>query len=906
VVSRGRVNIRVGSSVGGDDYFAEATLRPGTYSFAIASTGNWTVEYSANTEYRSLVDSVSIESSGAMAVDTTWVSSDLHLLRHEQSADVTFVAADGYSGKRIERYSTESWGMAQYDPLDGPFGNVNVTTKRLTGSTLTGNITLTSDQPLFKSGHEGALFQMTSVGQTVSVSVTAVSQFSSHIRVTGADKTEREFQIVITGTWDGTIVVQRSVGEPGSWTTVKGLDFTSNTDETYKDKLVNQIVYYRIGADATPAWTSGTAECSLSYDSGGLNGIVRVDCVFSATESSASVLSALGSTESTELWREGDWSTLRGFPSAVGFHEGRLWWAGKAKVWGSISDAYESFDPEEEGDSGPINRSIATGAVDKIEWLGSLGALIIGAQGREISAKTNSLEAPLTPTNFNLRDVSQQGSAGVQAVKIDSEYAFVQKSQERVYGLGYTTDSVSLTYQSEDMTVLVPEMGRPSIVRMAVQRQPDTRIHCLRSDGTVALLVHDKAEDVAAWIDVETCGTVEDVAVLPSTGEDAVYYLTRRELNDSTGLFLEKWAQEVEARCYPISAYMSLCVDCSDASTSDFIESITVDGQEILGRPVYCQDSNEETATVIAGNLIGANAFDLNLASYDDKFFYTFNESDNMQMLFLKVDGTSFYLWGQTEENLYQYDMTTAWDLSTAFYTGLSFSPSNETTLIERNPIAFSSDGSKLYVMEDEFSGTQKIFQYTLETPWSLETVTYDEKSADFDQLGALTPDIQGITFKNDGTRIYLVSLLHGGVYQVDLTTAWDISTVDFSSDKFFDTTNEDGTPNGVEFHPDGSIMWYIGTVVGDIFEYNLSTAWDISTATYNGVSYDIEAIVGSDNYDKGAFHSFRFSPNGCDFFIADECHFKGVYQLDIAAACGTPSGPCVVTEAASIVTCTS
>jgi hypothetical protein len=34
-----------------------------------------------------------------------------------------------------------------------------------------------------------------------------------------------------------------------------------------------------------------------------------------------------------------------------------------------------------------------------------------------------------------------------------------------------------------------------------VQRQPDTRVHFVRSDGTVALLVFDKVEQVICWIE---------------------------------------------------------------------------------------------------------------------------------------------------------------------------------------------------------------------------------------------------------------------------------------------------------------------------------------------------------------------------------------------------------------------
>ncbi|HDZ73695.1 MAG TPA: hypothetical protein ENH55_13200 [Aurantimonas coralicida] len=564
VIARGRVNLRIGSSAGADDYFREASLRPGTYSLAIASTGNFYIEFSANTYYRSLVESIAVESSGDMVIGTTWAGADLSRLRWDPSADVIFVANSSYQQKRIERYGAESWGMADYEPQDGPFRNPNITAKRLTPSALQGNITLECDKPLFDPNHIGALFRITSVGQEVSITLSGADQWSDPIRVTGVDLGSdgttdhtRTFDISITAssTFTATVRLQRSQGSTDDWGDIRSpsLIWTNTTaTKSFDDQKDNEIIFYRIGVGST--YTSGSPVCALSIPSGGITGIVRITSVAAATESSASVLVALGSTRPTELWQEGEWSDFRGWPSAVSFHEGRLYWAGKAKIWGSISDAYESFDPDVEGDSGVINRSIAFGAVDNIEWLASLGRLIIGTGMRELQAKTGSLDEPITPSNFNLRDISNQGSGNVQAVKVDKRLLSVQQGGVRVMETGYSGES--LDYETADRTVLVPEMGEPSIARMAVQRQPDTRIHCVRgaTDGTVAVLVSDPAEDVTAWIDIETGdadginGVIEEVAVLPDSVEDAVYYIVRREINGSTVRYLEKWAQEAQGR----------------------------------------------------------------------------------------------------------------------------------------------------------------------------------------------------------------------------------------------------------------------------------------------------------------------------------------------------------------------
>lgn len=61
-------------------------------------------------------------------------------------------------------------------------------------------------------------------------------------------------------------------------------------------------------------------------------------------------------------------------------------------------------------------------------------------------------------------------------------------------------------------------------------------------NGTVAVLVRDPAEDLKAWVVVETDGTVEDVVTLPGDEEDRVYYVVNRN-----GIrCLERWAKESE------------------------------------------------------------------------------------------------------------------------------------------------------------------------------------------------------------------------------------------------------------------------------------------------------------------------------------------------------------------------
>lgn len=576
VVSRGEIVLRVGSSTGDDDYVSETTLGTGTHSLAFTPGANFSIRVMNRTLYAALVDSITVEAAGVLELPIPWQTADLSLIRRVQSGDVLYVACKGYQQRKIERRGVHSWSVVLYQPKTGPFRLANITPTTITPSGLKGDITLTASKPLFKSGHIGALFRLTSAGQIATAAITAGNQFTDPIEVTGVGG-QRAFSILITGTFSATFTLQYSVGAPGTWVDAK--TYTTATAVSYNDQLDNQILFYRIGIKSGD-YTSGSANATLSFSSGSSTGIVRVTGFSSQTSVTALVLDALGGTDATSEWTEGSWSDFRGWPSAVNLHEGRLWWHGLS-VYGSISDDYENFDDSVEGDSGTIQRSIGEGPIETINWALSLNRMLVGTPSVETSARSSSFDEPLTPTNFNLKPSSTQGSSAVDAVRMDKNGIYVQRSTTHLFELSY--DLNSNDYVSEDLTLLVPELNSAGIVGIAIQRKPDTRIHCWRADGTVGLLVFDKAENVTCWCNVTTLGFVEDVNILPGVTEDRVYYIVRRTVNGQTVRYREKWALESECTGLPMAKHADAHVMYAGAATQTIGGLSHLEGQLVYG-----------------------------------------------------------------------------------------------------------------------------------------------------------------------------------------------------------------------------------------------------------------------------------------------------------------------------------
>jgi hypothetical protein len=556
VVAIGEVKFFIGTASVTDDSIYPATyLKRGVHvvAFEVPETIIRFV-FRSNSKTPAVISSFTAHS-GAwgtkwLTLTTPWLTSSVmgintvRSLRYCQSADVMFFACENKQPFRIERHYSAtpnlSWSLVTAMSSDGPWQYQDNRGISMTAAGLTGITTITASSPYFKSTNVGSFFKLSSVGQKVETSITGTSEsWSDPIRVTGIDN-GRIFVRTLTGTWTGTVTLQRSVSEPGDWVDVT--TFTANSSANYDDTLDNQIIYYRIGCKAS-GLASGTVTLTLNYASGSIDGIGEVMSIYSSTVAIVSVVQAFGSTTATEEWSESLWSDRRGYPSCVTLFDGRLWYAGDDLIVSSVSDDYSSFDPDTVGDSGPIRRSIGTGAVARVNWMLPVGTLIIGTDTAEVAARASSIDEPLTPTATSLRTIiSRLGSPEIAAIQLDDGGVFVDGSGIRIHEIAIAEGS--FRYASNDLTSFCPEIGSPGIIKLALQRQPDTRIHCLRSDGTVAIFVYDKAEKVSCWLEYEQDGGyVDDIAVLPGTVEDEVYYVVNR----GSERFLERWALESEA-----------------------------------------------------------------------------------------------------------------------------------------------------------------------------------------------------------------------------------------------------------------------------------------------------------------------------------------------------------------------
>lgn len=579
VIERGPVKLRVGSTSGGDEYIAETTLRTGTHSLAFTPTGNFYIEFFSKAQTLKRVDSCTIEGAGVMTLPTIWPEASLDLMRFAQSADVVFVACSGLRPQRIERRSNRSWSVVRYQPNNGPFTATATRDLKLTPSVTEGNGTLTASGALFNANHVGTLFSLYHEGFNCTTPLAGEDQFTEAFKVTGVaysaerQYSDRNFQYTITGTWAGTLRWQRSFdGETTGFKRFRKQDATdvetitgNVADVNNDDQDDNAIVWYKLGFEPG-SYTSGTATVAVTYDGSGGTGVCRVTGYNSATSVNIEVLDNFNAAAATSDWRECEWSDTQTWPSAVTFAEGRLWWSGEDRIWGSVSDDYENFDDETEGDSGPIARSIATGGVNTTQWMLGLQRLLIGTDGSISTCKSSSLDEPLTPSNLSIKDSSSTGAAPVDPVKVDTRGLFVERAGKSLMELSF--DGTSGDYNATQLSKLATDVFDAGVRTVAVQRRPDTRIWLVMNDGTCVCVVYEPLEEVLAFIPVVTDGEFESVAVIPAANQDRVYFSVKRTINSGTVRYIEKMAKDSEVTPSTLCKVMDSFKTASPGGTS--------------------------------------------------------------------------------------------------------------------------------------------------------------------------------------------------------------------------------------------------------------------------------------------------------------------------------------------------
>ena len=289
-------------------------------------------------------------------------------------------------------------------------------------------------------------------------------------------------------------------------------------------------------------------------------------------------------------------------------------------------------------------------------------------------------------------------------------------------------------------------------------------------------------------------------------------------------------------------------------SSATFVQSFSVNAQETIPTGVtFKPDGTKMYVCGTTGDGVDeytlSTPWDVSTATFS--FFLSLASQDTgPQAIFFKPDGSRLYMLGGTGDGINEYDLS-------------GFSVAAQDTA--PTDVFFKPDGLKMYVLGDT---DNDINEYNLSTAWDVSTAVFLQNFS----VAAQDINPAGLFFKPDGTKMYMTGISSDSVHEYDLSVAWDVSTAVLLQS--FSVTTEERSPEGVFFKPDGTKMFITGSSDRDVYEYDLSTAWDISTATFSKL------------FDLGAYASFPeglfFRNDGTKMFIIGSGYDK-VFEFSLA-----------------------
>lgn len=264
-----------------------------------------------------------------------------------------------------------------------------------------------------------------------------------------------------------------------------------------------------------------------------------------------------------------------------------------------------------------------------------------------------------------------------------------------------------------------------------------------------------------------------------------------------------------------------------------------------------------------------STAWDISTATFDGTIGATgaFTPTTTPQGVFFKPDGTKMFIVKTSGDDVGEYTLSTAWDLTTASFVRDFYIGTQEAS---PQDLFFRDDGLKMYVVG---SANNNVYEYTLSTAWDVSSASFAQSFSVVTQEGYTT----GLTFKPDGTKMYVTGWNSDSVNEYDLSTAWDISTASFL--QAFSVLSQESLVMGVTFKSDGTVMYVCGYTGDGIDAYTLSTAWDVSTATFSAFS---SLVLPGASSPEGIF----FDSTGTKLYVANSANpFVGVAGHTLSTA---------------------
>lgn len=452
-------------------------------------------------------------------------NANLNQITYTQKGDFMFIAHRTFLCRELVRTGLTSFEMRLFEfdeSIDGnkkyqPYYNFQGAGTTIAASASSGTVTLTCSQNYFDAAHAGTRLL---IGETEAIisayisatQVTAVLQGTLKTQLdidalkTKKDSDKVEVTHVLHGLANGAAVV---IAEAGGLGGIGASDINGS-------RTISRII------DANKYEITAGASATSEADGGG----------------SPTIESSSPTTE----WYEQSYSSYRGFPQAITFHEDRLWFGGTPSqpdgLWGSKTGHYYNFDIGKAEDDDAIDIDASVGVTNQIRHLVSNRDLQVFASQSEFYVPAFQ-DAPVTPSKAKVSLQTPVGSGYVRPQSLDGATLFVQATgtavREYIFSdseAAYTSTMVSLlsnhlVSNPVQMTTLKGSLARPGAYGLFIM-----------DNGELAVFHSLRDEKRAGWMRWNTEGKFHSICAVD---EDLFTVSVRDDGSGTDKLILEQF-----------------------------------------------------------------------------------------------------------------------------------------------------------------------------------------------------------------------------------------------------------------------------------------------------------------------------------------------------------------------------
>lgn len=470
---------------------------------------------------------------GYRATTPSYSSSEGEWIGGSDGANGTSYGAGGAGGNGTGWSGTAgSGGNGWVEILYSASIGDNTTVK---ASDVYGDITLTASDDIFVKSDEGSLFALTHFLETDYKKGTP-SSTGGNLQVSVLPKSN--VYVESFGFWDGNFSLEKYDPVSLQWVNVRTQ--SGNRSQNYsltEENTSESIASYRVTSTEfnTGVW-SGENEKQRGYITiqsigGDYTGHVLITEYVSPTVVKGTVKKQLASTDETRDFAFAAWNGEKGYPSATGFYEDRLVFAGSKgfpqTFWTSKTGDYYNFGTSiPSADDDGITATLNGGQMNGIKAIIAFGEMLLLTAGGEF--KVSGGGKAITGSNVLSQPQEYRGVSDVNPVTIGSRIIYVQHQGNIIRDLAYSYDVDK--YTGDDLNLLASHLFEGhKIISMTYQQIPNSIVWCVRDDGLLLGLTYIKEQDIYAWHQHTTAGgKFVSVCNIGGATEDKLYAVIER------------------------------------------------------------------------------------------------------------------------------------------------------------------------------------------------------------------------------------------------------------------------------------------------------------------------------------------------------------------------------------------